>query len=107
MDRSSSAERGYGYRWQRAREGYLRKHPLCRDCQQRDRITPATVVDHIKPHRGDMQLFWDPSNWQPLCATCHSAHKQRAEKSGRVAGTAQDGRPLDPGHPWNRQGEGG
>lgn len=19
-----------------------------------------------------MRLFWDPSNWQPLCAGCHS-----------------------------------
>ncbi|WP_085981300.1 MULTISPECIES: HNH endonuclease signature motif containing protein [unclassified Paenibacillus] len=36
------------------------------------KLEPATVVDHITPHKGDMGLFWDQGNWQPLCATCHS-----------------------------------
>lgn len=31
----------------------------------------ATVVDHIIPHKGDQYLFWDRSNWQPLCKLCH------------------------------------
>lgn len=34
-------------------------------------MTRATVVDHIKPHRGDKALFWDEHNWQPLCKKCH------------------------------------
>ena len=34
-------------------------------------ITPATVVDHVIPHRGNKQLFWDEKNWQPLCKSCH------------------------------------
>lgn len=34
-------------------------------------ITEATVVDHIKPHRGDQKLFWDRGNWQALCKSCH------------------------------------
>jgi 5-methylcytosine-specific restriction protein A len=29
------------------------------------------VVDHIVPHRGREQLFWDESNWQALCKACH------------------------------------
>lgn len=33
--------------------------------------TKATVVDHIVHHRGDKTLFWDESNWQPLCKKCH------------------------------------
>ena len=36
------------------------------------KITEATVVDHIIPHRGDMKLFWDKSNWQPLCEHHHN-----------------------------------
>lgn len=32
----------------------------------------ATVVDHIKPHRGDKKLFWDRGNWQPLCEHHHN-----------------------------------
>ncbi|MCA0996301.1 HNH endonuclease signature motif containing protein [Alloyangia pacifica] len=40
---------------------------------------PATVVDHIIAHRGDMTLFWDKANWQPLCKSCHNREKQRQE----------------------------
>lgn len=103
----STAEPGktpklYGYRWQQAREGWLRKNPLCVRCQQAGINKPANVVDHIQPHRGDMTLFWDRTNWQSLCTNCHSSYKQRLEKSGREAGCDVSGRPLDPRHHWNR-----
>ena len=68
-------------------------------------FVPATVVDHIVPHKGDMALFWDKSNWQGLCAHCHNSHKQRREKSGVEVGSDVDGFPLDPRHHW--AGEGG
>ncbi|MGX4293979.1 HNH endonuclease signature motif containing protein [Bacillus sp. JK62] len=35
------------------------------------RRTSDTVVDHIVPHKGGMNLFWDSSKWLPLCASCH------------------------------------
>lgn len=92
----------YSYRWQQARAGFLRKHPLCANCQRRGIVTAAAVVDHIQPHRGDMNLFWDRRNWQPLCDHCHNSYKQRLEKSGRETGCDASGRPLDPGHHWNR-----
>ena len=70
----TTAERGYGGRWQRARLSYLAKHPLCRMCEAQGKVTAATVVDHIVDHRGEQTLFWDSSgNWQPLCKPCHSA----------------------------------
>lgn len=69
--RGTAAERGYGYKWQQAREGFLRANPLCARHQARDQIVAATVVDHITPHKGDMDLFWQRSNWQPLCKPCH------------------------------------
>lgn len=28
-DQTSSAKRGYGYAWQKSRDGHLRSHPLC------------------------------------------------------------------------------
>jgi len=40
-------------------------------CLDEGRARLATVVDHIRPHRGDAALFWDPSNWQPLCKEHH------------------------------------
>jgi len=73
QQRGSSNERGYTYRWQQSSKGYLAKHPLCVHCEQQDRVTVATDVDHIVPHRGDMVLFWDRANWQGLCHPCHSA----------------------------------
>lgn len=69
--RESAASRGYDKRWQAARRRFLRAHPLCAECQRNGVLTPATVVDHIIPHRGDERLFWDEANWQPLCKPCH------------------------------------
>lgn len=75
----TSTQRGYGYKWQKAREAYLRENPLCVMCKEQGRVTVATVVDHIIAHRGDQKLFWDRKNWQALCATHHSRDKQREE----------------------------
>lgn len=72
--RGSANERGYTYAWQRARESFLRDHPLCQcqDCDEgRVRVTAATVVDHKIPHRGNMTLFWDRANWQSMSKVCH------------------------------------
>jgi hypothetical protein len=56
-------------------------------CEEAGRFTPATVVDHRIPHRGDIRLFWDPINWQPLCTHHHSSAKQSEERlAGRAAG---------------------
>lgn len=78
--RKNSHERGYTYQWSQAREVFLKAYPLCTRCEQRGRLTPATVVDHIIPHRGDDDLFWDETNWQPLCASCHS--RKTAKEDG-------------------------
>lgn len=72
-------QRGYDYRWQKARKQYLAEHPLCVMCEHKGITTAANTVDHIVPHRGDQRLFWDESNWQALCAPCHSGEKQKQE----------------------------
>lgn len=77
--RGSSTARGYGYRWQKAREVHLAAHPLCVHCEEEGKTTAATDVDHIKPHKGDMDLFWDERNWQSLCST---HHKKKTMKEG-------------------------
>lgn len=100
--RPSAAKRGYNSRWQKARATYLRHRPFCISCEQQGRNVAATVVDHIEPHRGDQELFWDTDNWQPLCKSCHDSHKQRLEKSGTVVGCDTSGMPLDPNHHWRK-----
>lgn len=79
----TTAERGYGSRWQKARRRFLQQYPLCVMCETAGRVSAATVVDHIVPHRGDQQKFWDVSNWQALCAFCHSGEKQRQERQAQ------------------------
>ncbi len=113
--RLSSSAKGYGYRWKLARADFLRRDPECVFCRREGRLTLATIVDHIKaPRLGDAKqsgdpdqiarawkLFWDRSNWQPLCKPCHDSTKQRMEKSGRL-GCDVDGIPCNPGHHWHR-----
>lgn len=61
----------YDRHWRANRAAYLADNPLCVHCLQRSLIKLATVVDHIKPHKGDAALFSDVSNWQSLCKRCH------------------------------------
>ena len=61
----------YNRRWRKVSKLFLAAHPLCVECQRQGKLTPATVVDHIVPHRGDPQRFWDENNWQGLCKPCH------------------------------------
>lgn len=67
----TTAQRGYGYRWQKYRADYLNKHPLCVHCQAEGKVVVATVLDHIEPHRGNMEVFWRKGNVQGLCAHHH------------------------------------
>ena len=47
-------------------------------------MVPATVCDHVLPHRGDEHLFWNGAV-QSLCARCHNSAKQAEEAAGQPA----------------------
>jgi len=47
-----------------------------------ERVAPATVVDHIEPHKGDEELFYDINNLQSLCKSCHD--RKTAKEDGVV-----------------------
>lgn len=68
--------------WARLRLWQLKREPLCRFCKRKGIVTEANTVDHIIPHKGDMDKFFDKSNLCSLCKQCHSSIKQRMEKSG-------------------------
>lgn len=74
-------------RWRKLRRQFLIKHPLCAECRRLGVINPSRVVDHIKPHQGDESLFWDETNLQALCKSCHD--RKTAKEDGR----------------WGRKGE--
>lgn len=58
-------------RWKSLRSHVIDSEPVCRMCRADGVFTAAVVVDHITPHRGDLSLFWDETNLQPLCKQCH------------------------------------
>ncbi|PHR57920.1 MAG: HNH endonuclease [Robiginitomaculum sp.] len=87
-------------RWKRHRTNQLSKQPLCCMCADEGRVTAATIADHVTPHRGDEALFWN-GKLQSLCKTHHDSTKKRQE-NGQGMGYDDEGKPLDPSHPWNR-----
>ena len=82
--RAKTVDLGYDWRWRKASHGFLMRFPLCAPCQAKGRITAATEVDHVQPHRGDQSLFWSEDNWQPICKPCHS-RKTSSEVRGSVS----------------------
>jgi 5-methylcytosine-specific restriction enzyme A len=85
--RGSSHERGYGSRWRKYRESFLQEHPLCKTCGDSGILEASTVVDHIIPHQGDPDLFWNPDNHQALCTSCHS--RKTAKEDGGFGNVAR------------------
>jgi 5-methylcytosine-specific restriction protein A len=85
--RASSTQRGYGYTWQKVSKAFLKAHPLCQcdECQEgKLRLKVSQVVDHIIPHRGDMNLFWNRKNWQAMAKECHD--RKTATQDGGFKG---------------------
>ena len=89
-------------KWKQLRRSQLQAKPFCAYCLQLEIRSPATVADHVTPHRGNKALFFDPLNLQSLCKTCHDSAKQRLEKSGVLAGGDVHGMPFDRNHHWNK-----
>ena len=90
----------YNAKWARMSKRFLRGK-LCVYCLQAGKTKAAEVTDHIQPHEGDTELFWDESNWQPLCKACHDSIKAREEARGYAIGCDENGMPLDRKHHWH------
>ena len=72
-------------RWRKIRARQLRREPWCAECLRNGVHTPATDVDHITPHRGDVAAFYR-GPFQSLCHQCH------ARKTAREINSALEGR---------------
>lgn len=100
--RGSGASRGYDARWRAYRARWLAAHPFCGerhdgslsgehsacvrgglyiDAQRSGR---PMHVDHIVPVNGgqDDPWFWERSNHQTLCASCHAAKSRKEQLLG-------------------------
>ena len=87
-------------RWLRMAKAQLRDHPLCAYCLQRGKYVPARICDHVIPHKGNEELFWNGA-LQSLCKHCHDSAKQLEEIRGYRNDIGLDGWPVDPRHPAN------
>lgn len=83
------------------RERVLARDPLCVPCLAKGRIVPSTMVNHKRPHKGDVGLFFDDRNCEGTCKPCHDGPIQSAERRGYSSAIGADGFPLDPSHPAN------
>jgi hypothetical protein len=86
--------------WRRRRLLQLRHEPLCAFCIERGVVTPATIADHIVPHRGNWTAF-RLGPLQSLCNDCHVRLKHRLDLHGYSSDIGDDGWPVDPRHPAN------
>lgn len=77
--RGTARQRGYTAEWDKASAWFKREHPLCLGCMATGRVAATTTVDHVLPHKGDRQRFWDRSRWQPACDWHHDTVKQQLE----------------------------
>lgn len=59
----------------------------------------SAVVHHIKPHKGDLDLFFNLDNLQSVCWEHHSGIIQSIENRGFDVTIGPDGWPIDPNHP--------
>jgi hypothetical protein len=80
-------------RWRQIRRLQLQQYPLCRLCEWRGLVTPATICDHAQPHSGDVGRFWT-GPFVSLCKSCHDGAKRRLELGRRVIFFGLDGLPI-------------
>ena len=65
--------------WRKLRREVLKRQgKICRFCSRE-----GAVVDHIKPHDGDLKMFFNYNNLQVLCSSCHSGVKRQVDQSYR------------------------
>ena len=96
-------------RWKHTRRYYLQLNPICEVCKTLDKVRAATQVDHVTA----MAEGGAPYAMDNLMALCQQHHSRKTvlrdrgfgnapSKKPLIKGCRADGRPIDPGHHWNR-----
>jgi 5-methylcytosine-specific restriction endonuclease McrA len=79
----------YDSKWESYRQRFLKFNSECYACGK-----PAVVVDHLKPHQGDVKLFKKLDNHIPLCVVCHNTVTTLFDRKYRA------GNPITPKISW-------
>ena len=77
--RARSGTPGYGHRWQRIRNAYIREHPTC---EHAGCIAPATDVHHRDGRHPSEPGANDWTNLEALCRSCHRRITEHSKKNG-------------------------
>ena|ERR1039457_1123636 len=77
--RGSAANRGYDRTWQRFRRWYLDRYPVCEDCIDEGKVSPATEPHHLKKVAEFPELRLVEDNLRALCHDHHSIRTARGE----------------------------
>ena len=62
-------------RWRRLRDQVLGEAMYT--CARCGHTQVNLQVDHVRPHGGHVERFWNRANLQALCPSCHSAKTSR------------------------------
>ena len=69
--------------WRKLRESYLKQHPVCEECLNKGKVTPATSVHHketpFKNNTINKNLFLDSNNLMAVCHECHAEIHNREQ----------------------------
>lgn len=98
--------------WRRLRAIVLHRDSYrCVICKADVSAKGAARVDHILTRRARPDLELDAGNLRVLCSSCdNQSHREKPgggyQRQERIVirGHDANGQPLDPNHPWNRQG---
>ncbi len=75
--------------WQARRAEQLASSPLCARHLARGEAVPATVANHVEPHRGDWEKF-ALGALESVCERCHNSEIQREERANPGTADADD-----------------
>lgn len=87
--------------WQKTRDVYLSKHPLCERCLAEGKVTPAGQVHHRRSPFRTGEINWnlltEQSNLMALCPECHRKEHLKEEGKDPAETIANLERLLDDG----------
>lgn len=72
-------------RWQDLRLLKLKRDPLCQNHLRRERLVPATEVDHVIPLVDRPDLAYELENLSSVCRPCHNKKTAREAIARRRA----------------------
>lgn len=86
----------YTARWKRIRMAILIRDGFkCQQCGRIEADTSKLVANHIKPHKGNADMFHDSANIECVCKPCHDGHVQSLERGGKGrTAIGADGWPI-------------